>query len=81
MHWVSTFERCIDAVFMVHVLVNFRTAFIRDGGVLETGACPIAKRYLRSFFWFDVLASFPFDLCVPSGACTDNPTCAHSFCR
>lgn len=56
-------EPLITLIFIIDVIVCFRKAFISD----KTGdhiTCPklIAIRYLKFFFWIDLLGCIPFDL-------------------
>eukprot|EP00736_Rhodelphis_marinus_P001073 Rmarinus@m.29346 len=59
------FDLCIDIFFMTDIILNFRTAFFIYNGDhrrLVVGKKEIAMRYLRSWFWLDLLSSFPVDL-------------------
>lgn len=52
----------IDIIFMLDVLVNFRTSFvIENTGIEVTNPKDIAIRYMKGRFWLDVLASLPLD--------------------
>eukprot|EP01048_Picozoa_sp_COSAG05_P000759 COSAG05_NODE_23_length_31591_cov_92.542995_12_plen_785_part_00 len=53
-------ERCIDAAFMLHVILNFRTAIV-DENMLVSDSRTIAVRYIRGWFLVDIVASVPFD--------------------
>ena len=54
----------IDAIFMMDVLLNFRTAFLRPhstrSSILETRARVIAVRYMKTSFLPDVVSSLPY---------------------
>ena len=54
----------IDAIFMMDVLLNFRTAFLRPhstrSSILETRARVIAVRYIKTSFLPDVVSSLPY---------------------
>ncbi|KAG6430484.1 hypothetical protein SASPL_108553 [Salvia splendens] len=61
-----TLTRCIlDASYVTHIFVRFRTAFtapssrIFGRGELVINSSKIASRYLRKDFWFDLLAALP----------------------
>ena len=61
------FEVTVDFIFLLDVLVNFRSAFYRHHAVtavteLETRACKISRRYGGSWFLIDLLSSVPLDL-------------------
>lgn len=56
MNWI------IDLLFMLDVVINFRTTIVNE----KTGEDIIddkiiAMRYLKGKFWVDILASIPFD--------------------
>lgn len=57
----SVVERLIDALFCLHIILNFRTAVIFER-CLITDARAIAWSYCKGWFWMDLVASFPFDL-------------------
>ena len=53
----------IDVFLCCDIVITFRTAFYDKFDPLRLITCPIAiaKRYLRFWFWFDLITSFPFD--------------------
>lgn len=53
--------RVIDFLFLIDMMVNFRTAFINDLG--DEITCPklIAFNYLKFYFWMDLIATIPID--------------------
>lgn len=68
-NWADYLDLCIDAVFMIDVLLNFRTAFFREhktrSMVLETRGRVIALRYLKTSFLPDVFSSLPYQWISP----------------
>lgn len=55
----------VDVMFAADVLINFRTAYFEDGGVvLVTVPRLIARHYLRSWFTIDILSTLPIDQVV-----------------
>ena len=59
------FEVLVDFVFLLDVLVNFRSAYYTHHAAtveLETSACRISRRYGGSWFLIDLLSSVPLDL-------------------
>lgn len=54
-----------DIFYVLHIIFQFRTGFIAPSsrvfgrGVLVEDAKAIAKRYLSSYFWIDILAVLP----------------------
>lgn len=53
------FEYGIDALFMLDIIVNFLSAVELDDMIIETRPKKIALIYLRFWFLFDLLATFP----------------------
>ena len=53
--------RVIDFLFLIDMMINFRTAFINDLG--DEITCPklIAINYLKFYFWMDLIATIPID--------------------
>ena len=49
----------IDTFFLIDVQLQFRTAFLLPTGFLEVRFGVIAKRYMRSWFLVDLVASLP----------------------
>lgn len=55
-------EELITALFVLDLLVGFRRGYICDKtGDHITSSGKIAIRYLKFFFWIDLLASIPFE--------------------
>jgi hypothetical protein len=51
-------DRMVDIIFIVDIIVNFFSAF-REDNVLITSNRVIANNYVRGWFIFDFIASFP----------------------
>ncbi len=62
--YVDTFA---DLVFVLDVLLNFRTAFVDEQGVMEERPRVIARHYLRGWFLLDVLSCLPFQYLSSGG--------------
>ncbi len=58
---VAVYERLIQFLFMVDVVLNFKTGFFHER-VLVTDPKKIRRRYLATWFAIDFLSAFPFDL-------------------
>lgn len=59
--WIS-FNHFVDVVFILDILLSFRTGFLVDGHHLVTDGRLIAISYLRSTFIVDLVGSFPINL-------------------
>lgn len=62
-------ERGIDVMFMMHVLLNFRTAIIIERELI-TSSRAITWQYCKGWFVMDIVASFPFDIFMSSESTT-----------
>lgn len=60
----GVFDQAADVIFIVDILVMFRTITVDDGDLLSTPEA-IAKKYVRGWFWLDLVASFPYALVMP----------------
>ncbi|XP_065616774.1 cyclic nucleotide-gated ion channel 1 isoform X2 [Quercus suber] len=54
-----------DIIYLMHIMLQFRTGFVDENlrkvgkNVLNTNAVAIARRYLKSYFVFDILVILP----------------------
>ena len=60
-----------DCVFGIDILLNFRTAYFKDNNELEVRSKEIAKHYLRTWFFLDLLATVRLDLIIIAAASSD----------
>ncbi|XP_026836529.1 potassium voltage-gated channel subfamily H member 8 isoform X2 [Drosophila erecta] len=51
----------VEALFIVDILLNFRTTFVSRKGEVVSNSKQIAINYLRGWFALDLLAALPFD--------------------
>jgi hypothetical protein len=63
--WHRVMSFMIDVFFMVDVVLNFNTAFERDG-IMQYDRRDIAKHYITSWFVIDVASAIPLDLILDS---------------
>ena len=54
-------DRIIDLIFLVDIVINFRTVFINEKGIQITNLKMIAINYLSAVFWIDLMATLPID--------------------
>ena len=52
----------IDFLFMIDILMNFRTTYVKEGEVLITSPWKIAVHYFKTYFVVDFVAAIPWDL-------------------
>lgn len=51
----------VDVIFGIDLVMCFRTAFVDADGTIDTVTWHIGRRYLRTWFTFDLLSTFPVD--------------------
>lgn len=61
MPWLDTSERVMDVMFLLDIVLNFRTTYIDDNEVFVTNGKQMACHYLRTWFTLDLASSVPWD--------------------
>jgi len=62
------FEMMIDAVFILDLIINFRTGYVDPStGKRELRSAFIARNYFFGYFWIDFISSVPWDQMIPAG--------------
>ena len=59
---LNSIELIVDVMFIIDLLVNLRTTYVKHNEELVTHASKIAKHYLKGWFLIDVTAAIPFDI-------------------
>ncbi|TMW57004.1 hypothetical protein Poli38472_002929 [Pythium oligandrum] len=62
LHW-KIFNKSTDLIYILDVLVNFRTGYNVDADVVMDPK-KVAVRYMKSWFLIDLIGSIPFELFV-----------------
>ena len=57
-------EIVIDSLFSIDIIISFFTGYYDDKFSVEPNMRKIALRYLKSWFLFDLIACFPFQLII-----------------
>ena len=61
--FIFWFDRFVDLVFVVDVVLNFQTGFIRkNDGLVETNPQLVRIHYLKTWFLPDLISSVPYEL-------------------
>uniref|UniRef100_A0A1I8HM99 Cyclic nucleotide-binding domain-containing protein n=1 Tax=Macrostomum lignano TaxID=282301 RepID=A0A1I8HM99_9PLAT len=63
----------VDIMFIVDILINFRTTYVNKNDEVVSHPGRIAVHYFKGWFLIDVVAAIPFDLLL-WGSETDEPT-------
>jgi CRP-like cAMP-binding protein len=56
---LRTIDEVIDVIFMVDIVLNFRTAYFDNDALIMDGR-RVAHNYLRTWFFLDFVTCFPF---------------------
>ncbi|XP_059060720.1 potassium/sodium hyperpolarization-activated cyclic nucleotide-gated channel 2 isoform X3 [Achroia grisella] len=61
-HWIA-FNCLSDTIFLIDIVVNFRTGIMQQDNAEQVILDPklIAKHYLRTWFFLDLISSIPLD--------------------
>lgn len=59
---LNAIELIVDVMFIIDLIVNLRTTYVKHNEELVTRASKIAKHYLKGWFLIDVTAAIPFDI-------------------
>ena len=54
----------VDVLFIVDIVINFRTSYVNHNDEVVTGPCRVAKHYITGWFAVDLFAALPFDLLI-----------------
>lgn len=65
--WHRIISLMVDVFFMLDVILNFNTG-VEIGGIVSMDRIVIAKDYLKSWFWIDIVSAFPLDLVLQGSA-------------
>lgn len=71
----------IDILFMVDILMNFRTTYVKEGEILITSPWKIAVHYLKTYFLVDFVAAIPWDLLATFNSGTEENTMLFSLLK
>ena len=56
------FDTLCDVYFMVDLVVRFRTGYVNNKGNLVLNPQHVARRYLKTWFLFDIVVSLPYQI-------------------
>ncbi|XP_074931843.1 voltage-gated inwardly rectifying potassium channel KCNH3 isoform X2 [Phalacrocorax aristotelis] len=58
----SACDLCVEILFMLDIILNFRTTFVSKSGQVVLDPRAVARHYLAGWFPLDLVAALPFDL-------------------
>ncbi|ESO09753.1 hypothetical protein HELRODRAFT_117121 [Helobdella robusta] len=71
--WLAVADAAVDVMFIIDILINFRTTFVDDQGEVVSRTGAMALHYFKGWFLVDMVAAIPFDLLL-YGTNTDEAT-------
>lgn len=57
-------DAIVDALFMVDIMISFRTTYVNHNDEVVTHPKSIAIHYIKGWFLIDMVAALPFDLLI-----------------
>jgi hypothetical protein len=57
--FVAVLDRIVDVIFGIDIIVNFRSAW-EEQGILVFNSKDACLRYIKFWFWLDLMSVFPF---------------------
>ncbi len=57
----------MDIMFIVDILINFRTTYVNANEEVVSHPAKIAVHYFKGWFFIDMVAAIPFDLLIFEG--------------
>ncbi|KAM4624483.1 voltage-gated inwardly rectifying potassium channel KCNH6, partial [Polymixia lowei] len=61
---LNVVDLMVDVLFIVDIVINFRTTYVNHNDEVVTRPSGIAKHYMKGWFPIDLFAAIPFDLLV-----------------
>uniref|UniRef100_A0A1I8INT5 Cyclic nucleotide-binding domain-containing protein n=1 Tax=Macrostomum lignano TaxID=282301 RepID=A0A1I8INT5_9PLAT len=72
---MAVIDILVDVMFIVDILINFRTTYVNKNDEVVSHPGRIAVHYFKGWFLIDVVAAIPFDLLLwGSGSTSDETT-------
>jgi len=59
---IAAVDNVCDTLFLIDIMLNFRTTYIDGNECLVLGGKRIAKHYLKTWFTLDLVSSVPWDI-------------------
>ena len=67
------FDRCVDLVFIIDVIINFYTGYVRTkDNQVELTPSKVKWNYFKTWFLVDFLSSIPYELIILAAVSNDN---------
>jgi hypothetical protein len=59
---LTTIDLIVDIMFLIDILINFRTTYVNKNDEVVSHPGKIAVHYFKGWFLIDMVAAIPFDL-------------------
>lgn len=64
---MTVIDLIVDIMFVIDIIINFRTTYVNKNDQIVSHAGKIALHYFKGWFLIDVVAAIPFDLIMIGG--------------
>lgn len=64
---LNVVDLIVDIMFIVDILINFRTTYVNANEEVVSHPAKIAVHYFKGWFFIDMVAAIPFDLLIFEG--------------
>ena len=61
---LNVVDLAVDVMFIVDILINFRTTYVNHNDEVVSQPGRIAQHYFKGWFLIDIVAAIPFDLLI-----------------
>lgn len=61
---LNVVDLIVDIMFIVDILINFRTTYVNTNEEVVSHPAKIAVHYFKGWFFIDMVAAIPFDLLI-----------------
>ncbi len=59
--FLKTFETYIDVAFIIDIVLSFLTGYTNDEGQIVKNHYLIARRYIATYLWIDIVSAIPWE--------------------
>ncbi|XP_026069995.1 potassium voltage-gated channel subfamily H member 7-like isoform X1 [Carassius auratus] len=71
---INVVDLMVDIMFIVDILINFRTTYVNANEEVVSHPAKIAVHYFKGWFFIDMVAAIPFDLLIFEGGSEETTT-------
>uniref|UniRef100_A0A3B3U2T5 Potassium voltage-gated channel subfamily H member 6 n=2 Tax=Poecilia TaxID=8080 RepID=A0A3B3U2T5_9TELE len=71
---LNVVDLVVDVMFIVDILINFRTTYVNSNDEVVSHPGRIAQHYFKGWFLIDIVAAIPFDLLISRSGSQETQT-------